>query len=284
MSNSVSFEYNYDLNDTSGVGDEIIFSDEADSVSDLLCVVNDLEDGFLVSLNHLDNFSQDSAERFVKVFRDVLVQFLDKEELCDIDYISNDDVLLLDSYNDTEYDLDYVDILEAFNDNLSRNPDNMLVSYEDRSYTYGEGAFIADKLASSLRALGVEVQDKVAFLVERSELYMFCVLGILSCGGVYVPLDDKLPDERIKFMMDDTDCGVVIVSDETYNRVYGLSNRSILNISDIFNEGIGCLDSLPVVYGDLASILYTSGSTGVPKGVMVCFLLLVLMQVILLLL
>ena len=64
---------------------------------------------------------------------------------------------------------------------------------------------------------------------------MFSVLGILSCVGVYVPLDDKLPDERIKFMLDDTDCGVVIVSDETYNRVYGLSNRSILNISDIIS-------------------------------------------------
>ncbi|WP_296804360.1 amino acid adenylation domain-containing protein [uncultured Methanobrevibacter sp.] len=185
----------------------------------------------------------------------------------DISYISNDDVLLLDSYNDTCYDLDYADVLEAFNDNLSRYPDNMLVSYEDRSYTYAEGAFIANKIASYLKALGVEAQDKVAFMVERSELYMFCVLSILSYGGVYVPLDDKLPDERIKFMLEDTDSRVVIVSDETYNRVNDLTKRNILNISDIVNESFGCLDSLPVVYGDLACILYTSGTTGVPKAV-----------------
>ena len=267
LSNSVGFEYNYDLNDTTGVGDEIIFSDDADSVSELLCVVNDLDDGFLVSLDHLDNISQDTAERFVNVFKEILIQFLDKNTLGDISYISNDDVLLLDSYNDTCYDLDYADVLEAFNDNLSRYPDNMLVSYEDRSYTYAEGAFIANKIASYLKALGVEAQDKVAFMVERSELYMFCVLSILSYGGVYVPLDDKLPDERIKFMLEDTDSRVVIVSDETYNRVNDLTKRNILNISDIVNESFGCLDSLPVVYGDLACILYTSGTTGVPKGV-----------------
>ena len=149
------------------------------------------------------------------------------------------------------------------------NPDNILVSYEERSYTYGEGAFIADKIASSLKDLGVEVQDNVGFLVDRSELYMFCVLGILSCGAVYVPLDDKHPDRRIKFMLEDTDAHVIIVSDETYNRVNDLTDSVILNISDIVNGNIGCLDCLPVVYGDLACILYTSGTTGVPKGVKV---------------
>ena len=120
-----------------------------------------------------------------------------------------------------------------------------------------------------LKDLGVEVQDNVGFLVDRSELYMFCVLGILSCGGVYVPLDDKHPDERIKFMLEDTGSRVVIVSDRTYSRVSDLTDSVILNISDIVNDGIGCLDCLPVVYGDLACILYTSGTTGVPKGVKV---------------
>uniref|UniRef100_UPI0025EC06F2 AMP-binding protein n=1 Tax=uncultured Methanobrevibacter sp. TaxID=253161 RepID=UPI0025EC06F2 len=270
LSNSITFEYNYDLNDASGVGDEIVFSDEASCVSDLLCVVNDLDDGFLVSLNHVDIISQDTAERFVNVFKEILIQFLDKETLSDIDYTCSSDLALLDTFNDTEHDLIYNDVLDAYNVNLSRYPDNMLVSYEDCYYTYGEGAYIAEKVAQRLVDLGVNPHDNIAFLVERSELYMFCVLGVLSCGGVYVPLDDKLPDERIRFILEDTDCGVVIVSDETYDHAVGLVNDDslvLLNISDIVNDEIGTLNRLPVVYGDLACILYTSGTTGNPKGV-----------------
>ena len=78
LSNDIIFEYNYDLNDVLDIGDDIIFSDVADRVSELLCVVNDLDDGFVVSLNHLDKISQDTAVRFVNVFKEVLVQFLDK--------------------------------------------------------------------------------------------------------------------------------------------------------------------------------------------------------------
>ena len=72
----------------------------------------------------------------------------------------------------------------------------LLVSMYDRIYSYGEGAFIADRIAKSLIDLGVESGDCVGFLVPRSELYVFSVLGIMSMGGVYVPLDDALPDER----------------------------------------------------------------------------------------
>ena len=106
----------------------------------------------------------------------ILSQILTANKLSDIDYISEADLELLDSINQTANDLIYEDILDAFNDNLSINPDVNLVSYKDNVYTYAEGAFIADKISVSLKNLGVGVEDNVAFLVERSELYMFSVL------------------------------------------------------------------------------------------------------------
>ena len=250
-----------------GNGREDLLDNNGDLIADLSVEIVQSGEDYLLSVVYSDKYSGAFIDRFVKSYKFILNGMLSVKALSDICYVSSDDLILLDEFNDTYHDLLYDDVLDAFNANLFRCPDNNLVSFNDRVYSYGEGAFIASCIAESLIDLGVEVQDKVGFLVERSELYMFCVLGILSCGGVYVPLEDKLPDERIKFMLEDTDARVVIVSDETYNRVNGLTNRNILNISDIVNGGIGCLDSLPVVYGDLACILYTSGSTGVPKGV-----------------
>ena len=156
-----------------------------------------------------------------------------------------------------------------FNDNLSRYPDNKLVSFNDNAYSYGESAFIANKIAEKLKNLGVNSQDNVAFLTERNEYYMFSTLAILSVGAAYVPLDDALPDERLEFILKDTGVNVLIVSDSTYARSCDLINGDVilLNISDIFKQDLDSISSLPVAYGDIACILYTSGTTGVPKGV-----------------
>ncbi|WP_458405069.1 amino acid adenylation domain-containing protein [Methanobrevibacter sp.] len=270
LNNNIFFEYNADLNDTSFIGNEMICTDYAiDTVGEFSCIANDLEDGYSIMINHSDEYSQETAKRFAYAFKEILTQILDKDDLKEIEYVSCDDLKLLDEYNETEYQLDYDDILDAFNDNLSKYPDNKLVSFNDVSYTYAEGAFIADKIAEKLADLGIKAQDNVAFLTERCQNYMFAVLGILSAGAVYVPLDDKHPDERIKFILEDTASKVVIASDETYERAEKLSEAVVLNISEIFEDNIGSLDALPVSYGNLACILYTSGTTGLPKGVKV---------------
>ena len=264
-----TFEYNYDLNDVSDVGNDIIIEDmEIDLISDFLCVVNDLDDGYLVRVDSCDKYSNELIIRFVNAFKEILIQIITKNELKEIVYTSNEDLKILDAVNQTEYSLDYDDILDAFNDNLTNYPNNNLVSYNDSVYSYAEGAFIADKIAGTLKDLGVRPQDNIAFLTERSDLYMFSVLSILSCGATYVPLDDNLPDDRVKFILEDTQSKVVIVSDETYGRVDSLVDDTIiLNISDIVDDDIGTLSSLNVQYCDLACILYTSGTTGLPKGV-----------------
>ena len=223
---------------------------------------------YLIYIQYSARYSEDVMNRFVESYKSILSQIICVDKLSEINYVSDSDLDLLDTYNQTEHALKYNDILDAFNDNLSNNPNNTLVSYNDDVYSYAEGAFIANKLANRLWDMGVESQDKVAFLVERSELYMFCVLGVMSMGAIYVPLDDKHPDDRIQFILGDTQASVLIVDNSTYEHAELLADDAILlNISDLMKEDVGTLDKLPVEYGDLACILYTSGTTGIPKGV-----------------
>uniref|UniRef100_UPI00388DB6AC amino acid adenylation domain-containing protein n=1 Tax=Methanobrevibacter sp. TaxID=66852 RepID=UPI00388DB6AC len=269
LNNNVCFEYNHDLNDISDVEDGINIEDiNFNLISDLLCVIYNLDDGYLIKVEHSNKFSRETMIRFAKAYKEVLTQILDKNELSDINYVCDEDLKLLDEINETEHELKYNDILDAFNDNLSRYPNNNFVSFKDKTYSYEESAFIANKIAEKLKEMDVKINDSVGFLTERSEYYMFSILAILSIGATYVPLDDALPDNRLSFILNDTQSKVVIVSDETEERTSNLdSDCTILNISEIINDAEDCLTHLPVIYGDLACILYTSGTTGIPKGV-----------------
>ena len=251
-----SLEDNDDLIDKDNLLEVLDGVNTEDVVGDLTVVIYQESNDYRIFAEYSDKFSKEFIERFVESYKMILHDFICVEKLRDVNYISSSDLKLLDNYNKTEHPLEHEDILDAFNDNLAQYSDNILVSFNEKKYTYGEGAFIADNIAKNLLDLGVNPSDCVGFLTERSEKYMFSVLGILSCGGVYVPLDDKLPDERIEFILEDSNCKVVIVSDDTYERVNALINDSIvlLNISDIVDGEIGSLSSLPVVYGDLACI------------------------------
>ena len=85
LNNTVLFEYNFDLNDVSDVGNDIIIRDAfKDSFSEFFCVINDLDDGYVIHINHADMFSSDTAASFVRMYARILTQMLDKENLEDI--------------------------------------------------------------------------------------------------------------------------------------------------------------------------------------------------------
>ena len=100
-------------------------------------------------------------------------------------------------------------------------------------------------------------------MVPRSEWYLLCALGVLKTGAAYVPIDTSYPDERIGFMISDSSAKAVLVTPETEERASLLTESILVDCTSLPSQPFG---PVPVSPQDTAVILYTSGTTGRPKG------------------
>jgi amino acid adenylation domain-containing protein len=144
---------------------------------------------------------------------------------------------------------------EAIGERIRAAPEAVAVIEGDRETSYAELDRLATALATALRVRhGLAPGGRVAVLLERSAQLAVAWLGILRAGGVYLPIDPALPQERIAFMLADAGCAVALRA---------------ADVARLVEEGAG-LAPLPVAPAQLcAYVIYTSGSTGVPKGVAV---------------
>ncbi|MCF8494378.1 MAG: amino acid adenylation domain-containing protein, partial [Rickettsiaceae bacterium] len=181
---------------------------------------------------------------------------------------------LLIEWNDTKHE--YLEahnktITQLFEEQVERTPDNIAVVYEDQALTYNQLNEKANQLAHYLRSLGVGPDTLVAIAVERSLKMIIGLLGILKAGGAYVPLDPDYPEERIKFMLDDTGASIILTDTKVIDKLPATFAQCIClneewsNISTLSSANLVSV-TLP---HNLAYVIYTSGSTGNPKGVMV---------------
>ncbi|MBB1242298.1 amino acid adenylation domain-containing protein [Streptomyces durbertensis] len=174
---------------------------------------------------------------------------------------------VLHEWNNTANALPDRSLPELFEEQAARTPDAVAVGFGDRSVSYAELDGLADALASRLVEAGVGPEEPVALLQDRSVELVVSVLAVLKAGGAYVPLDDRYPAERLAHILQETGAKLVLV--DAAHRETPLPGVRALRVDE---PG----DAVPVVgAGDrpaptpdrLAYVMYTSGSTGVPKGV-----------------
>ncbi|HWO18847.1 MAG TPA: amino acid adenylation domain-containing protein [Kofleriaceae bacterium] len=142
-----------------------------------------------------------------------------------------------------------------------------------RSYTFGELERFSTSFARFLGSLGVQKGDRVAFASPKSTSLVVGILGCLKAGAIYVPVDSKLPKDRMLFILNDVAPRVIVASRGLHDAIAaGLAAPSTLfdeaRLSEHFQDtGGGALPD--IAPDDVAYCLYTSGSTGRPKGVLI---------------
>ncbi|HYO72163.1 MAG TPA: amino acid adenylation domain-containing protein, partial [Archangium sp.] len=159
-------------------------------------------------------------------------------------------------------------LLEA---QVARTPEVPAVVMGPVWLTFRELDARANQVAHRLRRMGVGPEVRVGLCVERSVELVVGLWGILTAGGVYVPLDPEYPSERLRYMLEDSGAGVVVTAGEAVSGRVGPGPR-LLRL-DTEAESLRTEPETPVPGEvgpeNLAYAIYTSGSTGRPKAVMV---------------
>ena len=158
---------------------------------------------------------------------------------------------------------------QLFEAQAASTPERIALADQNRQLTYRELNERANQLAHCLRELNVGPEVLVGIMMERSVEMVVALLGVLKAGGAYVPLDPQYPQERIDYMLADTQAPIVLTEQHLADRLW----------DKVFN--VLCLDSRQEIIGkngrenpvatvtenNLAYVIYTSGSSGRPKGV-----------------
>jgi amino acid adenylation domain-containing protein len=175
----------------------------------------------------------------------------------------------LQSWNATQLALPQsLTLPRLFESQAARSAWKTAISFEGSSLSYGELNARANGLARVLRAAGAGRGERVAVCVRRSPQLLVSLLAVQKAAGAYVPLDPDFPTERLRYMLSDSSPRILLISGPLPQ---GLEVPESIQIVDVATVSAGVGENLsggPRTQ-DAAYVLYTSGSTGHPKGVTV---------------
>jgi amino acid adenylation domain-containing protein len=247
---------------------------------ELELLVFELDDGLILSWTYADTlFERSSIQSLADSFVTLVDEILQHPEkvLADLAYTPQTQLKQLESWNDTKQVFDdNICVHELIEKQCRLTPDAIAVSYEHLTLSYQQLNAKANCLANYLIEEGVEVGDKIGLFQSRSIEMVISVLAVMKVGAAYVPLDTKLPQGRLDYMIQDARIEHLILHSADLEKI-SIAQVDITLIDDALQPewlaeyGGEYRDELssPLTADNLIYVIYTSGSTGKPKGVMI---------------
>ncbi|MCM3340537.1 amino acid adenylation domain-containing protein [Paenibacillus sp. MER TA 81-3] len=240
---------------------------------DLTLMAAEIEGSIRCSFEYASSFfRKDTIERMAEHFLQ-LVNSVAQEPDITLGAVNlltpREEIQILESFNDTTADYpDEQAIHHLFEEQAARMPEQTAIRYEGARWSYRQLNERANRLARTLLSEGVKANQMVAIIAHRSPDTIAGILAILKIGGAFVPIDPDYPEERIRFILADADVSVLLANSgfKVQNDYTGILIH--LNDPKAYHMDNSNLEVLSTSR-NLAYVMYTSGTSGRPKGVMV---------------
>ena len=206
-------------------------------------------------------YSEDLLETFTESIKTLLNKLMGNPKI-----LLRDISISKDDNKEEEFKIKRVEeplLNKLFEKQVDQNKDKIALIAEDGEFTYDELNRKANRIANALIKRGVNVEDRIVFMLKRDSHLISSMFGIVKSGAAFIPVDPEYPEDRIKQVIEDSDAKYIIKNVTTNEDLH-----NALDIDELLLETNEENPDPDLIHDNLCYMIYTSGSTGKPKGVM----------------